>query len=127
MLRETDSLFLSKAQVVSLRSADSVYSERVRAIFRPLGEFLAKGNGGAGKAELDSVKATQKEYWRIFWEQPEIAAAIVNPTQRQLMPMFERMLATTAEDRKNSQWQFGNPVTFADKPRESPPAAAPSR
>jgi hypothetical protein len=63
------------------------------------------------------VKTTQKEYWRIFWEQPEIAAEIVNPTQRQLMPMFERMLATTQEDRKNSQWQFGMPVTFADKPR----------
>jgi len=23
------------------------------------------------------------------------------------------------EDRKNSQWQFGNPVSFADKPRDS--------
>jgi hypothetical protein len=30
--------------------------------------------------------------------------------------MFERMIATPMEDRKNSQWQFGNPVTYADKP-----------
>jgi len=24
------------------------------------------------------------------------------------------------EDRKNSQWQFGHPVTFADKPKQTP-------
>ena len=43
-----------------------------------------------------------------------IAGAIVTPAQRQLMPMFERMLATPMDDRKHSQWQFGNPVTFSD-------------
>ena len=40
-------------------------------------EFLARGQGGAGKAELDSVQTAQKAYWKIFWEQPEIADSIV--------------------------------------------------
>jgi hypothetical protein len=119
LISESDSLFLSAAQVKALRSADSVYSDRVRGLYKPLGEFLARSNGIAGKAELDSVKATQKKYWVVFWEQPEIAGAVVTPAQRQLIPMFERMIATPMEDRKNSQWQFGNPVTFADKPRDS--------
>jgi len=127
LIRESDSLFLSKGQVAALRTADSTFSERVRGIMIPLGIFLAKGNGGAGKAELDSVQATQKEYWRIFWEQPEIAGAIVTPAQRQLIPMLDRILAVPAEERKNSQWQFGEPVKFSDKPKESRPAAVPNR
>ena len=119
LISESDSLFLSAAQVKSLRTADSVYSERVRALYKPLGEFLARSNGVAGKAELDSVKATQKKYWEVFWEQPEIAGAVVTPAQRQLIPMFERMISIPMEDRKHSQWQFGNPVTYADKPKDS--------
>jgi hypothetical protein len=70
--------------------------------------------------ELDSVQKTQKKYWEIFWEQPEIAGAIVTPAQRELMPMFARILQVPMEDRKNSQWQFGHPVTFADKPKQTP-------
>ena len=34
----------------------------------------------------------------------------------------QRQLAVPMEDRKNSQWQFGNPVTFADKPPEPAPS-----
>jgi hypothetical protein len=117
LIGESDSLFLSKAQVAQLRTADSVFSERVRAIYIPLGEFLSRGNGAIGKAELDSVRIVSKEYWKIFWEQPEVAAAIVTPAQRELMPMFARMLETTQEDRKHSQWQFGHPITFSDKPK----------
>lgn len=117
LVSESDSLFLSKVQVQQLQSADSVFSERVRALYVPLGQFLAAGQGGAGKAELDSVKATQKSYWKIFWEQPEIAGAIVSASQRELLPMFERILSITQEDRKNSQWQFGHPISFSDKPR----------
>jgi hypothetical protein len=120
LLSESDSLFLTKSQQQALRSADSLYSERVRAIYRPLGEFLAQSNGTAGKVELDSVQKTQKKYWEIFWEQPEIAGAIVTPAQRELMPMFARILQVPMEDRKNSQWQFGHPVTFADKPKQTP-------
>jgi hypothetical protein len=116
LLSESDSLFLSAAQIKGLKSADSVFSARVRALYVPLGDFLSRGNGAAGKAELDSVKKTQTRYWEIFWEQPEIAGAIVTPTQRQLMPMFDRMIATPMDDRKHSQWQFGNALTFSDKP-----------
>jgi hypothetical protein len=39
-------------------------------------------------------RARQKLYWKVFWRQ---------------------------KDRENSQWQFGNPVTFADKPRTARP------
>jgi hypothetical protein len=113
LIREQDSLFLSKAQVAALQKADSVYSERVRALYVPLGQFLAERNGNAGKAELDSVKKTQIAYWKVFWEQPEVAGEIVTPSQRPLVPMFERMIATPMEDRKHSQWQFGEPVTFS--------------
>ncbi|MEP6495892.1 MAG: carboxypeptidase-like regulatory domain-containing protein [bacterium] len=117
LLEEADSLFLTGPQVVALRRADSVYSARVRAVYVPLGQFLSQGQGGAGKAELDSVQATQKAYWKIFWQQPEIADSIVNPSQRELMPMFKSMAATPLKDREHSQWQFGRPVTFADTPR----------
>ena len=120
LLSETDSLFLSKVQVAALRKADSAYSARVRAIYAPLGEFLSRTGGAVGKVEMDSVKKVQKEYWRIFWEQPEVAAEIVTPTQRQYMPMFARMLETTKKERENSQWSFGNPITFADKPPATP-------
>jgi hypothetical protein len=121
LLEQTDSLFLSKAQVSALQAADSVFSERVRALYIPLGEFLARGQGAAGKAELDSAKATEKLYWKAFWEQPEIAGAIVTPAQRELMPMFKSMLAVPMKEREHSQWQFGHPVTLTDKPKKSAP------
>ncbi|MEJ7758195.1 MAG: carboxypeptidase-like regulatory domain-containing protein [Gemmatimonadaceae bacterium] len=112
LIRETDSLFLSKTQVAALRTADSVYSARVVGIYAPLGQFLSHGDGGAGKTQMDSVKSVQKAYWKIFWEQPEIAAEIVSPAQRELIPMFRSMLLIPAREREQSQWQFGNPVTF---------------
>ena len=115
LIDNTDSLFLTRAQVAELKKGDSVFSARVRAIYAPLGEFLARSNGAVGKAELDSVKATGKLYWKIFWEQPEVAGAVVNPAQRQLLPMFGRMIETPMEDRKHSQWQFGYPIKFKDK------------
>ena len=121
LLAETDSLLLTRDQVTALRRADSVYSERVRAIYRPLGELLAQGNGAAGKAELDSASATRKAYWRIFWEQPEIADSIVTATQKELYPILRHMLNTTKKDRENSQVQFGHPVRMSDAPAGPPP------
>lgn len=115
LIEQSDSLFLSAAQVVALKRADSVFSAQVRAIYFPLGEFLAHGQGGAGKAELDSVQATQKAYWKVFWQQPEIADSIVTPSQRELVPIFKSILATPQSNREHSQWQFGHPVTVADK------------
>lgn len=116
LVSESDSLFLSREQIEGLKRADSVYSARVRAVFAPLGELLARSEGRVGKVEFDSAQTTQKAYWRVFWEQPEIAAEWVTPAQRQLIPMFGRMLATPMKDRENSQWQFGHAVRFSDTP-----------
>ena len=88
----------------------------------PLGEFLSKGNGGAGKAELDSVQATQKEYWKIFWQQPEIADSVITPVQRELIPLMKNLLSVPQEQRKGSQFIFGRPVTLFDAPRRPAPA-----
>jgi hypothetical protein len=123
VLEQSDSLFLSRAQIAALRHADSVYSARVRALYIPLGQFLAQGQGGAGKAELDSVQATQKEYWKVFWRQPEIADSIVTPSQKELLPLLKGIVAIPQQDREHSQWQFGRPVTFSDQApaKPSPP------
>jgi len=112
LLAESDSLFLSRDQIDRLLVADSTFGMRVREIFGPLGQFLATQPGGVpGKAALDSANATHKLYWQAFWAQVDTIAPIVTPLQKELMPMLPRMIAVTAEDRKNSQWQFGYPVT----------------
>jgi hypothetical protein len=117
LLKETDSLFLTRTQETALRRADSVFSERVRGVYRPLGEYLARGNGAAGKAEMDSAETVRKAYWRIFWEQPEIADTIVTPTQKELFPMLRHMVNVTKKDRENSQMQFGFPITMPAVPK----------
>ena len=122
LLAESDSLLLTRAQVTALKQADSVFSERAREVYRQLGEFLARGNGAAGKAELDSANVSKKAYWRIFWEQPEIADSIVTATQKELYPMLRHMLNTSKKDRENSQWQFGHPVKLVDAPAPAPNA-----
>jgi hypothetical protein len=118
LLSQSDSLFLTTAQIVALRRADSLYTARVRAVYVPLGQFLAAGQGGAGKAELDSVQSSQKAYWKIFWEQTEVADSIVNASQRELMPILKAMLGVPGPAREHSQFVFGSPVTFADRPRK---------
>ncbi|HEY5086776.1 MAG TPA: carboxypeptidase-like regulatory domain-containing protein, partial [Gemmatimonadaceae bacterium] len=118
LLANSDSLFLSKAQTALLQHDDSVYSARVRTIYGQLGDFLAaRGAAEPGKAELDSAKNIDKAYWKIFWQQPEIADSAITPSQRELMPLLKNMLAVPLKEREHSQWEFGNPVTFADKPR----------
>jgi len=121
LIKQSDSLFLSVTQVAALQRADSTYSSRVRDLYIPLGELLARGQGGAGKAELDSAQATQKSYWKVFWEQPEIAATIVTPSQRELMSIFKSMLGVPMKEREHSQFSFGYPVTLQDKPRPRNP------
>ncbi len=106
------------AQVTSLRRADSAFSARVRDIYVPLGEFLARGEGSAaGKVELDSVQTVSKAYWKIFWEQPEIADSLLTPSQKELIPLVKNMAGVPKEAREHSQWQFGRPVLLMDKPR----------
>jgi hypothetical protein len=49
LLAESDSLFLSAGQVAALRRADSLFSARVRALYVPLGQYLAAARrGGPG-------------------------------------------------------------------------------
>ncbi len=127
LLTESDSLFLTPAQVAQLRVRDSVYSEQVRAIYVPLGRFLATmPSGAAGKAALDSVAAARKAYWKVFWRQPEIADSALTSLQRELMPMLKNMLQITPKEREGSQWFFGSPVKFkAEKPAVSASRQAP--
>ncbi len=130
LLAETDSLFLSRAQVAALKAADSVFSDRVREVYFQLGEYLARGNGSAGKAEMDSASKSQKTYWKTFWEQPEIADSIVTPAQKELFPMLQRMVDVPKKEREHSQWQFGHPVQMvrpaAAARASGSPRAAPS-
>ncbi|HJQ12996.1 MAG TPA: hypothetical protein VJ840_18335, partial [Gemmatimonadaceae bacterium] len=121
LIEQSDSLFLTKAQVASLTRADSIYSERVRAIYVPLGQFLARNNGEAGKAELDSANASDKLYWKVFWEQPDTVAQVLTPTQRELMPMVKAMIEVPKNQREHTQFNFGYSVTLAYKPKASQP------
>ncbi|MBC7842365.1 MAG: carboxypeptidase regulatory-like domain-containing protein [Gemmatimonadaceae bacterium] len=127
ILAESDSLFLAPDQIVALRKAEADFSDRVRGIYGQLGQYLAQYAGGAASKEvLDSTNNVKKAYWAAFWEQPEIAAALITPTQRDLMPMLRDMLPTTKADRLRSQWMFGHQVKFV-KPASgvvAPPAAA---
>ena len=124
ILMETDSLFLSNTQVAALKHADDAFSDSVRTIYKGLGQFLAKGQGDAGKMEIDSVLTAQKAYWKIFWEQPEIADSIMTSSQKELFPMMKSIVSVPKRDREHSQWQFGNPVTFVDTGKRA--AEAPS-
>ena len=117
LLEQSDSLFLTKTQIAQLQHADSVYSAQVRALYIPLGEFLAGRRGNEpGKTELDSAAVIDKAYWKVFWQQPEIADSIVTPTQKELFPMLRGMVSIPKKEREHSQWMFGNPVTFKDEP-----------
>ena len=127
MLAESDSLFLEPDQIAALRKAEGVFSDRVRRIYGDLGQYLAQFAGGsATKAALDSASKAKKAYWAAFWEQPEIAAALVTPTQRDLMPMLREMLPTPKADRLNSQWYFGSPVKFVKGAAASVPVVTPA-
>ncbi|MDQ6737431.1 MAG: carboxypeptidase-like regulatory domain-containing protein [Gemmatimonadota bacterium] len=111
LIENSDSLFLSRGQTEALQHSDSVYSTRVKAIYSQLGEYLASLNGSdPGKAALDSAKQVQKAYWKIFWEQPEIADSAITPSQRALMPELVGLLAVPQKNREFSQWSFGHPV-----------------
>ena len=131
LLAESDSLFLTPEQVVGLKKAEAEFGDRVRRIYGDLGQYLAQfAGGGVTKAALDSTTKAKKAYWEVFWEQPEVAAALLTPTQRDLMPMLRDMYAVPKPQRKDSQWMFGNEVKFvaparATRPAPTPPAPVP--
>lgn len=118
---ESDSLFLTANQARAMRALDSVYSAQVRAIFRPLGQYLAQfSDGVATKAALDSVSAATKAYWKVFWLQPEKVDSVLTPVQRELLPMLKSMLSTPQKDREHSQWRFGYAVKLEEPKRPQP-------
>jgi len=118
LLANSDSLFLTKAQTAELEQRDSVYSEQVRAVFIPLGRFLAAHEDrDPGKAELDSANNTQKAYWKVFWQQPELANAILTPMQRDLIVELKRMSAIPPDQREHARWYFQYSVELVDKPK----------
>jgi hypothetical protein len=123
MLAESDSLFLTSSQIAALRRADSVYSAQIVAIYAPLGDYLSRIPGGvAGKAAMDTVEATSKAYWKIFWKQPEIADSVITPAQRELLPMLKSMLSIPEKTREHNRWMFGYPVKLrATKPKPATP------
>ena len=121
VLAESDSLFLTSSQAAAMRALDSSYSAQVRAVYRPLGQYLAQfSDGVATKAALDSVTAATKAYWKVFWLQPERVDSVLTPVQRELLPMLESMLGTPQKDRENSQWHFGYSVKLEDPKRRQP-------
>ncbi|MBL0937761.1 MAG: carboxypeptidase regulatory-like domain-containing protein [Gemmatimonadaceae bacterium] len=114
LVEEGDTLLLTPPQVEQLRKRDSVFSDSVRMLFRPLARYLAaQPNGVASKAALDSVKATQTIYWKLFWRQPEIAAEVLMPQQAEVMRLLRDMMTTSAQARQTSRYHFGSNVTFA--------------
>ena len=118
LIEESDSLFLTKAQIAALQQRDSVYSREVLDVYSALGEYLAAHESrDPGKAELDSAKNAEKAYWKIFWKQPEIADSLITPTQRELMPMMKSLLSVPPKNREGAQWYFGDPVTLPEKPK----------
>jgi hypothetical protein len=124
LLTNSDSLFLSRGQIAELLQHDSVYTAQVRDVYRPLANYLAAGHGrDPGKAELDTVAKAKKAYQQIFWEQPEIAAAVLSPMQRDLITELKQMLETSREQRKHSSFLFQHPVTAKPEPDMAEPAA----
>ena len=126
LLEQSDSLFLTPEQISGLRKAEAVFSDRVRVIYCDLGLYLAQFAGGsATKAAVDSTSKAKTAYWAAFWEQPEIAAALLSPTQRDLMPLLRDMYATPKAVRTHARWMFGSEVKFAKPTPTIAPAPAP--
>ncbi len=118
LLYQSDSLFLTRGQIVALENHDSVYIERARAVYRPLANMLAAGHArDPGQAEMESVTKAKAAYQDLFWEQPEIAASVLSPMQREMVTELKNMLAISKERRKHYSVGFGFPVSAGDKPK----------
>jgi hypothetical protein len=113
LIAEGDSLFLRPEQITALRVRDSVFADSVRAIYRPLAEYLtSQPNGVASKAALEKTRATQEAYWELFWKQPEIAVEAIDSQQVELMSLLKDMITIPQGKRKGNQFFFGSAVTL---------------
>jgi hypothetical protein len=121
LVDESDSLFLSTDQLAQLRVKDSVFADGVRAIYRPLAQYLASFEGTRPtQAALDSVSRATKAYWKLFWQQPEIADSVLTPVQRDLVGLVKDMLANTPAMRLTNQYFFGASVPLVHTPAVPP-------
>jgi len=58
----------------------------------------------------------------------DIMDTIVRPQQKSLLPFLQRISEVSTEDRKNSQWQFGNPVPLVhNRPRVAGEGTGPTQ
>lgn len=113
LVLEGDSLFLRPDQITKLRQRDSVFAEEVRAIYRPLAEYLAGVPEGRASAEaLQKTKEAKDAYWAIFWKQPELAAEALDSQQIDLFSLLKDMLTIPQGKRKGNQYYFGSSVTL---------------
>jgi hypothetical protein len=113
LVEEADTLLLLPPQIELLRQRDSVFSAQVRELYRPLAKFLAgQPDGVASKQALDSAKTVQKAYWELFWKQPEIAAAVLESQQMDVISLLKDMLTVPPPQRKQSRYFFGRSITF---------------
>lgn len=113
VLADADSLLLTPDQVRRLEAIDARYAPEVRAIFRPLGAYLANGSGRAGRAELDSAERTVRAYRMLSWSHVDEVASVLTPLQLELFPFMSDLLRLRREDRPESSWNFGYPVPMA--------------
>ncbi|MCU0635814.1 MAG: hypothetical protein MUE41_13145 [Gemmatimonadaceae bacterium] len=103
IIRETDSLFLAPEQVARLQVIDSVFGVKTRALYRPLAHYLTSaGTAGVSKAAVDTVKATEKAFWRLFWETPPQIDSVLTPMQRDLAPGLKGLLQTPVRQREGT-------------------------
>ena len=102
-----------ESQVAALQRADSVFSERVRGVYGQLGEFLARGNGGAGKAELDSANDNSEGLLADLLGAARDRRLDRHGDAEGAVSDLRSMLNTTKKDRENSETHFGHHVTMA--------------
>ncbi|WP_309670023.1 hypothetical protein, partial [Gemmatimonas sp.] len=114
---ESDSLLLSKAQQEALRIADTAYVRRVRALYRPLGVYLAsQPDNGAGPEALARVKAVADSQQVMFWESVDTVGTLLSAGQRAMLPILADALRVPPSARKNSFFGFGFFVDLVDWP-----------
>jgi len=113
VLSESDSLLLSRDQRAALRTADSSFVEETRRDYRALGAYLTQySDDGAGRSALNSIQATARAQKVRFWVTVDRVGAILDPTQRLMLPLIADVLRVPREDRMNRNFGFGFSVAL---------------
>jgi hypothetical protein len=105
LLAMSDTLFLTRSQIDSLREADGAFQQQARALFRPLAERLAALPAGYDRAAvLADVRATELAYQRLFWAQRATVRAVLTPLQGSVMPEIIKMIMAYTLDADSRRW-----------------------